>query len=611
MSAPDAPSSARTIFSRRRLPWLLVVTLLGVLLVVGSVAYWRSSSAAAQVQVPMFYDAHYLYPRPWTQEQSAPGVPDPAPVAIYGDNTISQSFFAGSDNLARAGSYLAAQNGGRVHASLAGEDGSRWEGDITLSPAPADGGAEYSISFPPQAGSKGKRYTLTLSAPEASAEQPVIVHTVGGDRLGDSLRLNEFIRPGNVAIHTYSRGLPGVWWFEALGEQLLPSVFRLRLQQYKPPLFKGNIFAWLLVITIGMSAALLVIAAPGQKTHRASFLPRLVFTSGWFLAILIGSFLIWQVSSGRASLAAGSQNVTAVSASGSDLQTTGGRHRLAVDLISDLWTAVRRPEARLISTDETTGYPAIAVPRDSSIEYSLILPPGSRLHFAPGAAGSGAINFIVRVNEDLLFEQEVPAQAEPVSSELLWQELDLDPWAGQGVVLTLETAAREGDEVKGLWFMPQISTDAAWLLAETPDDLLPVNVRFGETAELRGITLEDKALLSDGKLSVRLYWRPLQESDRSGTVFVHLLDGSGQIAAQHDAPPVQGAYPFAIWQPGAVIEDEHILDVDLDNLTPGPYSLAIGVYDPDTLQRWTAENPDGSISESGTVVIQLPAGVLP
>jgi hypothetical protein len=159
--------------------------------------------------------------------------------------------------------------------------------------------------------------------------------------------------------------------------------------------------------------------------------------------------------------------------------------------------------------------------------------------------------------------------------------------------------------------MPQISTDAAWLLAEAPDDLLAVNVRFGETAELLGIKLDGEALHSDGKLGVRLYWRLQQESDRNGTVFVHLLDGSGQIAAQHDAPPVQGAYPFAIWQRGAVLEDEHILDMDLDNLAPGPYQLAIGVYDPDTLQRWTTENPDGTLSGTGTADIQLPAGVLP
>ena len=611
MSIPNAPSSSRAIVNRRSVPWLLLLFLLAVLLLLGSVVYWRSSGAAAQVQVPMFYDAHYLFPRPWTQEQSAPGVPDPAPVAIYGDNTVYQSFAAGSDNLARVGFYLAADGGALVHAVLTGEDGTRWEGDIILSPQAANDRVEYAISFPPLKESKGKRYTLTLSAPGAVAEGPVIVHTVGGDRLGGSLSLNEFIRPGNLAINTYSRGTPGVWWVDSVAEQLLPSLFRLRLQQYKPPLFKGAVFAWLLVITISLSAALLVLAAPGQQRRRASFWPRLANTAGWFLVLLLGSFLIWQAGTGRIRLATVSGDVTAVSASGNESQAIAGRPRLAADLISDLWTAVRRPEARLIHTAEDRAYPAIVVPGVSRIEYSLIVPPDARLRFAQSAQGSGALNFTVAINEAILFEQTLPAQAELSSDELSWQELDLAPWAGQGVVLALETDLQQGGYAKGYWFMPQISTAASWVLAESPDDLLPINVRFAESVNLLGVTLDDAALQSQGKANVQLYWRPLQEIDRYGKVFVHLIDGAGQIVAQDDAPPLQGAYPFTIWQPGTIILDEHTLQVDPDLLTTGPYHLAIGVYDPDTLERWMAQNADGTVSDSGTAVLPLPEGVLP
>ncbi|MFN2204288.1 MAG: hypothetical protein ACK2UT_00110 [Candidatus Promineifilaceae bacterium] len=607
MSAPNAPPTSRVILNR---PWLLVLILLGVLFVLGSVVYWRSSSAAAQVQVPMFYDAHYLFPRPWTQEQSAPGVPDPAPVAIYGENKVSQSFIAGSDNLARVGFYLAADGDGPVHASLSGEDGKRWEGDIILSPQAADGRAEYAISFPPMKESKGKRYTLTLAAPQAAAEHPLIVHAVGGDRLGDSLHLNEFIRPGNLAINTYSRGAPGVWWFDAVAEQLLPSLFRLRLQQYKPPLFKGNVFSWLLVITLGLSAALLVLAAPGQQTRRASYWSRLAYTTGWFLVLLLSSFLIWQVGSGRMRFAAGSRDITAVSVSGTESQAIAGRPRLAADLISDLWTAVRRPEARLIHSDLVARYPAIIVPGDSRIEYAFIVPPDGRLRFAQSAQGSGILNFNIAINQETLFEQEMPAEDETSPDELSWQELDLDPWSGQGVVLALETDLRDG-EARGLWFMPQISTDASWVRAEPPDDLLPINVRFAESVELLGVTLDDETLHTEAQLKVRLYWRPLQEIDRYGKIFVHLIDGAGQIVAQDDSPPLQGAYPFTIWQPGSVILDEHMLQVDPDLLTAGPYHLAIGVYDPDTLERWPAQNPDGTLSESGMAVLPLPEEVLP
>jgi hypothetical protein len=159
--------------------------------------------------------------------------------------------------------------------------------------------------------------------------------------------------------------------------------------------------------------------------------------------------------------------------------------------------------------------------------------------------------------------------------------------------------------------MPQIITDASWILTDLPVEYQPARVRFGETAELLGIRLDDSTLDTEGQLSVQLLWRSLQGSDTYGKVFVHLIDDKNQLVAQHDAPPVQGAYPFAIWQPGTMVLDEHVLHVDPDTLTSGPYRLEIGIYDPDTLQRWTAENADGSSSESNTAVLELPPEVLP
>lgn len=70
------------LISNLQSPWVLTAVLLLILAIFLLVGKWRSTSTGPQVQVPMFYDAHYLFPRPWTQAQEAPGVPAPFPVAF-------------------------------------------------------------------------------------------------------------------------------------------------------------------------------------------------------------------------------------------------------------------------------------------------------------------------------------------------------------------------------------------------------------------------------------------------------------------------------------------------------------------------------------------------
>jgi len=598
-------SSPRRIFSGPYLPWLLLGILLGTMLLLGSFTYWRSSGVGPQVQVPMFYDAHYLFPRPWTQEQSAPGVPEPAPVAIYGENSVSQSFTAGSNNLSRIDFLLSGPQDGLVTAVLSDEGGSALQAEIPLSSG--KNRQTYSLSFPTIQHAKGKTFTLNLTAPGATVDQPVIAYIVGGDRLGDAYHLNEFIRPGNLALSTYSKGGPGFWWFDAIAEQLVPSVFRLRLQQYKAVQFKGNLFSSLLFITIGLSAALLILASPGIRSDESAW-RRLVRLSGWYLFLFLGTFILWQVGSGRLQILNGSRDFTAEYSAGTITQASK-KPRLVADLSGDLWSAVREPEARFIHT-AVDSYPAIVVPGDSRIEYSMIVPPDSRLRIAQATKGDGMVEFAVKVNDEHLWEIEIDAKSESTHEILSWQELDLSPWAGQGIVLALETSLQEGS-AHGYWIMPQIESDASWVLPAIPDNYLPVHVRFGDSAELVGIMIDNSRLESEGQLGVQLLWQSLQTIDHYGKVFVHLLDENNQLISQHDAPPVQGAYPFTDWQPDTIIQDDHLLQVDTGALAAGPYRLEIGVYDPDTLERWTAENADGSGIESGAAVVTLPSMVAP
>jgi hypothetical protein len=87
----------------------------------------------------------------------------------------------------------------------------------------------------------------------------------------------------------------------------------------------------------------------------------------------------------------------------------------------------------------------------------------------------------------------------------------------------------------------------------------PVDARPGETIPLQ------------------LYWRAVAPLPQDYTVFVHLLDASGNLAAQADGEPRGSAYPTSAWVAGDVIPDEHVLILPA-NLASGEYTLHMGLY---------------------------------
>ncbi len=107
---------------------------------------------------------------------------------------------------------------------------------------------------------------------------------------------------------------------------------------------------------------------------------------------------------------------------------------------------------------------------------------------------------------------------------------------------------------------------------------------LGGMIRLLGYDLSAEHVKAGGELQVTLYWQAVNTPDRSYTVFVHLLDPTGRISAQHDGTPDDGASPTSGWLPGEIIVDQHSLSLDQSAL-PGEYRLEIGLYDAETLER--------------------------
>jgi hypothetical protein len=79
-------------------------------------------------------------------------------------------------------------------------------------------------------------------------------------------------------------------------------------------------------------------------------------------------------------------------------------------------------------------------------------------------------------------------------------------------------------------------------------------------------------------LNVWLRWEAAGSLSDAKTVFVHLMDSSGVLVAQHDGTPQAGYAPTLTWRPDTPVDDRHNLRLPA-GLPPGDYALAVGLYD--------------------------------
>jgi len=170
----------------------------------------------------------------------------------------------------------------------------------------------------------------------------------------------------------------------------------------------------------------------------------------------------------------------------------------------------------------------------------------------------------------------IPSAAPPV--EFLLRAGLYDPDTGQRLPLVGE----EGDAVilQKLQVLPSRKLDQ-------PDIPNSTDYRLGDSITLQGFSWDD------GRAALTLFWQTKQSLSEDYAAFVHLLDENGQLAWGADGPPLDGLYPTSAWHPHTIIAD--IRQLDLTDLGPGKYTLAVGLYRPDTLQRLPVTNARGRV----------------
>lgn len=105
-----------------------------------------------------------------------------------------------------------------------------------------------------------------------------------------------------------------------------------------------------------------------------------------------------------------------------------------------------------------------------------------------------------------------------------------------------------------------------------------------ERGYFQTVTNEPITLRPGQQVRVTLYWEALATPEFERTVSVRIQNDVGQLVAQHDMMPVNGAKPTTWWQPGWQIRDVYYLTVAPD-AAPGSASLDILLYDSYSLER--------------------------
>lgn len=106
----------------------------------------------------------------------------------------------------------------------------------------------------------------------------------------------------------------------------------------------------------------------------------------------------------------------------------------------------------------------------------------------------------------------------------------------------------------------------------------------GGDIQLLGYKLDRRAYRAGETIPLTLIWSANRTPSQNFKVFVHLLDANGVLRAQQDSFPQNGSLPTVRWFPGEYVSDDHALALPND-LPPGDYRIAIGMYDETTGER--------------------------
>jgi hypothetical protein len=121
----------------------------------------------------------------------------------------------------------------------------------------------------------------------------------------------------------------------------------------------------------------------------------------------------------------------------------------------------------------------------------------------------------------------------------------------------------------------------------------PLEIDFVDSVGGNHIRLAGYDSISQSNsFDLTLWWTAPHPPQKDYTVFVHFFDPATEdILVQQDAMPLQGSHPTSGWLAGEVVSET--IRLDLADVPPGAYRVAVGLYQASTGIRLSAITPDG------------------
>ncbi|MEP7358284.1 MAG: hypothetical protein ABI847_13645, partial [Anaerolineales bacterium] len=156
----------------------------------------------------------------------------------------------------------------------------------------------------------------------------------------------------------------------------------------------------------------------------------------------------------------------------------------------------------------------------------------------------------------------------------LWRGL---PWAAVGFMAVLTAAVPF--TVIGPHYQPPPELTAEQL-AHIPNGLNGgQGADFGGEMRLLGFEFSPAQVVPGETLHLTLYWQAEILMDRNWSIFVHVVDEAGVIAAQRDRYPGAGTLATTLLQPGQTFADSYAIVIPDSAYAPAAATLEVGLYD--------------------------------
>jgi hypothetical protein len=174
---------------------------------------------------------------------------------------------------------------------------------------------------------------------------------------------------------------------------------------------------------------------------------------------------------------------------------------------------------------------------------------------------------------------------EDAPSGLYWPQVGMYDWED---VERFDVSSTDGTKIGDHFQLPPIKV----INDNFEPAGMPVAARFGEMAELVSYEIHNPSgsdltgssrgpfvVTAGSVLTFMAYYSVQQPAPTALTRFIQMRDVTGDIIAQLDSEPQDGANPTWAWLPGEIVQDTARLTIPVE-ASPGEYAIYIGFYDP-------------------------------